>query len=450
MTGMKPNGDSSSDEQRDKNCVRGSANQALKWKLPSPPEDLESITVIKKRRYSADDVASFLGREPSLAGKKCLEKKFETMPQGARKRPASPPSASESWRQYGNKKKRLSDDNDASHDSRTLSLCESNSDDEERPDGHRNSAKKRSCSLVSDCNESLRQSKKLKQTTVTSHKENKVRKIHRQKIIDGLKDMGVRIFEQQEVRVMTTALHVVIGSGVYGSCIKTVEPDTQQQLVIKTFFDRDLNDLINETENLVQLQMEGVQRLVGVCVDDCQIISHFAGIVLYKYFNNPVPLPDAATIFLQLARTCRRVLEKGFTHQDLHEGNVCVLNRSSGPVATLIDFGLATDLDGDNSNEIFRLGLMMDELLKPDKVCIQHPLVAALITWMEAAIRVDPAERLSLASLEAILELILEEASKAKPPGSTSGTDEKLVLKRRRELESSNTVRKGTSMPHKD
>ena len=433
MKTMKTSEDIGLDKQRDQECGQGSPSKALKRKLPAPPEATESFSGIKKRRHSLDDV--FLGRKPPLVGEKCLETKFATVPQRARKRPALPVSVNELFGRFGNKKEKLSDVSD----NRTPSLCGADPTAERtRLDGHRNLANKRPCSSASDCYKSLEKKIKVEQTTGTWQEENgEAIKSEQQKIIDELRDIGVRVLGKRDVKVMTDAFCEVLGEGSYGSCIKTVDPHTHNHLVIKTIFNEDFNNFFDETKNLFKLQMAGVQRLVGVCVEDCQIISHFAGVTLEEYFNNTVPLADATAIFLQVMRTMQRIAEKGYMHNDLHTRNICVLNGSSGPLATIVDFGIACTIESCylvdwQTSEIRMLGVMMDTMLKPDKKCIQHPLVDALIKWMDAAIlsHIFPEDQPSLAALEEVLGAILEEVSKGIPPGAAVESTQ-LVLKTR-------------------
>ena len=410
--------------------------------------------------------------------------KFGTMPQHARKRAASPPSVSESWRRFGSKKIKLSDDSTASHDNRTSSLLGADpAAQEERLDGHRNQrtrksqasspemweswlrsgkmkktlsndtntshnnrtpslsaadpaveehssdgqwspANKRSCSSASGWNESLRQNVNLELTADTSQVDDE--SFHKQKIIDDLRDMGVRLFEKREVNLMTDTLCEFLGEGLYGTCVKTMDPNTQHQLVIKGFIDDDLDILVAETMNLCQLQMEGVQRLVGVCVDTCEMISHFAGITAETYFENLISLDDAATIFLQVTQTLQCISERGFAHNDLHPGNICVSNGGSGPVATIIDFGLAAPSDSEDDG-FHSLVSMIKVLLWSVELGSKHPLIAAVISMMEAAYSSDPeAERPTLSTLEEVLEEILDELL----PSSTLVIGEEPLLER--------------------
>ena len=422
-----------------------------------PAEDTEAGTVVKKRRYSADDAATFLPKESSWEGSIHWQTKFVTMPARTMKRRASPVMVSECWPEPHNKKLRLTHHHDGSHHHRASSL-RGRAAKAHRLDGHRTPAKKRSCPLPSHSTESFSQSKRFKETTVASHHGSSLRgepceghqldghnkpawkslsecinssqrskgwkhtifdwlqkwkplkKIEKEKVKAELRLNGVRVYEKHEIKAMTDAQCDVLGNGVFGECRKTKDLDTDEELVIKTFFTENLQDMLHETKSLFHLQMEGVQRLVGVCVDDVEIISHFAGKAAHRYFRDSVPLADAATVFLQVCQTLRRIVQRGYNHNDLHEGNVCVLEGSSGPVATLIDLGLTLYL-GVQVNEaidIHDLGTMMDRLLMPDKECTQHPLVADLITWIEAASESRPKARQSLEVLEHVLHAILD------------------------------------------
>ena len=487
---MNPNKEgNSSEEQQNKESEQGlasKANKAPKRKLPLPSEETEPVTVIKKRRHSADDIISCQGRELPWTGKKCLMNKFSTMPQCGRKRraphvsvceswqgsdnkrtklsdastaipslrraehnaqqkrqdqcvrkrQASPGAGSESWPQQVNKKKRLSCDTDASHNNGTPSLCGEGHTGEGKT--QQNTSKERSHSSTQGYNESLSQDNNL--PNITSEGE-----YDEEKLVDYLSHRGVCVFDKCEVKAMTDAWCEVLGEGAFGSAIKTVDLNTHHHLVIKTFFDHNIISLLKETDNLLHLQMEGVQRLAGVCVENCQIISYFAGITAYEYFQNTVPLAHTATIFLGVVRACMGIINKGYVHNDLHMDNICVSSGSSGPVATIIDLGLACPLGtiyrikpwfptmmAHEAKDIYYLGNVMDRLLRPDKNSIQHPLVCALIRWMRRARQRDPRRRPSLAALEKVLEALLEAVCKATPQG-TLVKGEHLVIKMRQD-----------------
>ena len=153
-----------------------------------------------------------------------------------------------------------------------------------------------------------------------------------------LKKIGVRILEK-EVKAMTDCVCQYLGAGAYGSCIRTVDPHTQKQVVVKTFND-DYHSLFLETKNLHRFQIGGVQRLMGVCIESCQLLTYFAGDTAINYFEKNVPFVDAAIVFLQTARTLKNITTRGFTHNDLKYDNVCVSDEGKGIVATIIDLGL--------------------------------------------------------------------------------------------------------------
>ena len=347
----------------------------------------------------------------------------------------------ESWHRLGNKKKMLSDDSNASNDNEMPSLNAADPGTEgKRCDGQRDPAKKRSRSSASDCKEPLRQNKKLKHSTVTSQKEHVDCK---ELIVRELRDIGVRVLEKREVDAMTAAGEEFIGFGGFGDCMKAVDPLTQQQLVFKSFHNNDLDKLLIEAKNLQHFQMVNVQRLVGVCVETCQLISHFAGDTVVEYFTNYVPLADQVSIFLQVARAAQRIVETGFTHNGYKRDNVCVCDGTSGPVATIIDFGVASPVGTklsispqvhldhypwqppevltsthptSEASEVYMIGYMMYQMLTPDEGWSHHPLVTALRGWMKATQQPDPVHRPKLAALVRIVEALHEEISRAPPP----------------------------------
>ena len=84
------------------------------------------------------------------------------------------------------------------------------------------------------------------------------------KIRRELKELGVRILEKEEVEAKTRCECEFLGAGTQGSCTRTVDPRTHQQVLIKNCKDK-FKDLVIEAKNQHQLQMPGVQRLMGVC-----------------------------------------------------------------------------------------------------------------------------------------------------------------------------------------
>ena len=128
----------------------------------------------------------------------------------------------------------------------------------------------------------------------------------------ALRALGVRVLGRQEVDAMTGVRCEVLGHGSFGSCIMTQHPNTGAPLVIKTLYKGDLRGLLKEASNLHHLQVEGVQRLVGVYVQDVQIVSHFAGKAVNQYFQRRrIPLQDAAAVFVQVCCTLQHVVGRG-------------------------------------------------------------------------------------------------------------------------------------------
>ena len=96
------------------------------------------------------------------------------------------------------------------------------------------------------------------------------------KILRELKEISVRILEKKEMEIKTDSVCQYPGAGLHSSCTKTVNHHTQQEVVVKTLKDN-FDALLIETKNLRQLQIPGVQCLMGKCVDTCQLLTYFAG-----------------------------------------------------------------------------------------------------------------------------------------------------------------------------
>jgi len=224
------------------------------------------------------------------------------------------------------KKKRYSSDSDLSFDFETPSLSGlDDAADGKSLDGPRNAAQKRVCPSASGSNDSFPYNKKLKQSTDTALRESSPDDEEEEEgARRELMDIGVRVLEKREVDAMTGAVCDGLGSGAYGSCCKTVEPHTQQEVVIKIFLNDDIDSLLMEAKNLHQLQMWSVQRLMGVCIDTCYLLIYFAGNTADHYLEKPFSFVEAATIFLQVGRALRIIMQKGFTHNDLKGNNACV------------------------------------------------------------------------------------------------------------------------------
>ena len=92
---------------------------------------------------------------------------------------------------------------------------------------------------------------------------------------------GVPILQKSEVNLTRKKL----GEGSYGSCYKSVDPRTKEVVVIKKFSGGSdaLESLVDEAITLSKLQVEDVQRLVGVCFKSRLLVTGFAGVTPRQY-----------------------------------------------------------------------------------------------------------------------------------------------------------------------
>lgn len=161
------------------------------------------------------------------------------------------------------------------------------------------------------------------------------------KVRRHLQQKGVRLLKRRHLQKLSGAKQKSLGKGTYGSCYLVVEPTTHKPLVVKTFTRNALKDLVTEATTLQQLRLPGVQRSLGVCLETRQLVTRFAGNTADQYFDSRPSLPDALSVFLQIARALRRINRNHFAHNDLKGNNICVRVGKKGPVATIIDLGLA-------------------------------------------------------------------------------------------------------------
>lgn len=289
-----------------------------------------------------------------------------------------------------------------------------------------------------------------------------------EEVREKLQQLGVHLLEREEVRAMQSAKCVFAGAGWYGSCVKGVDPATQQAVVIKTFNGRNLQSLLKEVRNLQHfLHVPGVQQLVGVSVENCQAVTCYAGRTVEQYFKQPVPFAHAVTVFLQLARAVQAMPARGYTHNDLKNENLCVLDTSSGPLATIIDLGIATPLGTwrvfgpkscyedqpeeppelqanthptSEASDAYRFAYNVKKTLQLCDGVPRTSLVRAFKRWLEAALRHDPAQRPTMEALVRVLEA-LQEAMLSVSPSRQSPTDQAGRAKQSREVRVARTRR---------
>ncbi|MPC42378.1 Dual specificity testis-specific protein kinase 1 [Portunus trituberculatus] len=254
-----------------------------------------------------------------------------------------------------------------------------------------------------------------------------------------LNQHGVPLLTESNIEDMSSAGIQSLGSGTYGSCHKVVDPNTQKILVVKTFSEDGLQELVTEAINLHELRLPGVQELVGVCVHTRQIVTHFGGTTVDQFFETKPSLADTYSVFLQLARTLQNMLEKGFAHNDIKGNNVCVQVENDVPNVTIIDLGLARKVGTleiyeempdtrklpwlapellrythpcGEASDVYSLAYLLRKKLPLKKRRGKNCSLAALEDWTWRGQRLDPSKRPSLASLIVLLETLYKEASK--------------------------------------
>uniref|UniRef100_A0A0P4VS24 Protein kinase domain-containing protein n=1 Tax=Scylla olivacea TaxID=85551 RepID=A0A0P4VS24_SCYOL len=259
--------------------------------------------------------------------------------------------------------------------------------------------------------------------------------------------VGVPLLRRRQVREMIGPVQRPLAEGGYGSCFKTVSPRTQEELVIKTFSRDKLPELVKEATSLSKLQLPGVQRLVGVCVETRQLITPFAGVTLKDYMLRKAPsFGDAVSVHLQMCRTLQRMHRQGYTHNDIKADNVCVSTQSGKPVATVIDVGLARPVGSKGLlsqaiPDTDKFPWIAPEILKKTHRCCEasdafglayllqglgflscpsscRRARSVLLKWVVQARRRDPAERPPLVAVIQMLRALHREAAATRPGGS--------------------------------
>ena len=404
------------------NTIRVTTSEARKRRIPAPSSDEECPAMKKKRLHTIDLL------------------KDRTTSDLKRKRPANTKLVSESL-PCSSKRQRLG--NDAAHpDSHVLApvteLTEPSDDEAGNnsipnltpvgQDQAPNTPEQKLPPLLEKAKGSKRHRGK---GTQLSSKE---------KWAHGcLQRNGIPLFRSSYVQDISSLGLQSLGSGSYGACFKAIHPNTLKPLVIKTFPANSLDDLVVEAINLQQLQLFGVQRLVGVCVKTRQIITEFGGSTAERYFSTKPHFADTISVFLKISRILQRILRKGFAHNDIKGDNVCVQTDNNVQEVTLIDLGLARRVgtlkiyaETPNTSkfpwlapellrythpcceasDVYSLAHLMKKVLCLKKRGGKSPSLAALEDWLWRAQCIDPSKRPSLSALTEVLETLLLEAMK--------------------------------------
>lgn len=129
-----------------------------------------------------------------------------------------------------------------------------------------------------------------------------------------------------------------LGSGAQGSCSLLKGKD--KSYVVKNYSNSDLTTLATEVRFLSKFKdVNGVQQLVGVCVENRSLLTKFAG---HSIDTQKINQHSLMTILKQLAKIVDEINSLDIHHNDLKCANVCVQRTAAGPKVTVIDFGLAT------------------------------------------------------------------------------------------------------------
>ena len=248
---------------------------------------------------------------------------------------------------------------------------------------------------------------------------------------------GIPLLEPAEVKQMTGPV-ISLGQGSFGSCFKTVHPYTGEELVVKTFRKKKaLDNLLDEATNLAQLQVDGVQRLAGVCVQKKQLVTRYAGVTSTNYKNTDPSFVDSVSVCLQVSRALQRIHQQGHVHNDIKANNICVSKVDGAPVATIIDVGVASRIGSHSVVPVWKTTMAKHPWVAPELIMYDAPCTAAcdvysLSIWLERVALLDvptqcrsksavntliwkaqlydPNGRPSLASLIQALETLHEEA----------------------------------------
>ena len=160
-------------------------------------------------------------------------------------------------------------------------------------------------------------------------------------------------------------------------------------------------------------------------------MTYYAGKTSEHFFKTDYSIAEAASVFLQIAKTLSELISKGCTHNDIKYNNICVRIEDSGPVATVIDLGLVTPVGWSNvyptqeypenypwiapellqntypsseASDVYSLAFTMEDLFAYK----QPPLSESVINWILEGSCFDPTKRPTLAALVEILQPLCE------------------------------------------
>lgn len=167
--------------------------------------------------------------------------------------------------------------------------------------------------------------------------------------LDFFVKMDVELAEMNIPTIPTTALKrkKQIAAGSFGICY---DVEFEGHPFVSKKFDS-YEELLREIKYLYRVKhVPNVQQIVGVCMDEMELITVHAGSDLESYYKKPVSEAKTFKIIKRLLGTIIVLNEFGIAHNDIKLTNVCIRDHMNGGEddddfdLTLIDFGLANKL----------------------------------------------------------------------------------------------------------
>ncbi|XP_042204369.1 dual specificity testis-specific protein kinase 2-like, partial [Homarus americanus] len=232
---------------------------------------------------------------------------------------------------------------------------------------------------------------------------------------------GVLVQNAQQFEfIINSSTSSHLGEGAYGTCCKIHRP--KGYWVAKS--------VPNMNSKIISLQREirvlsflrdvpGVQKIVMVCPEELTMITVFAGDSLKEYLKiNDCTFSERLQIVQQVARTLIAINSRGWLHNDVKTGNICIQKTDKGIQATLIDFGIATKVGSfikfnstrapdhtapevvkrcplTTKADVYSVGRLLERLMKDEL----HLLTPNAQQWLIHAFNIDPTKRQSLKKL---------------------------------------------------
>ena len=141
-------------------------------------------------------------------------------------------------------------------------------------------------------------------------------------------------------------IETLIGSGGMGEVYRARDPRLGRTVAVKF--------VTAERDNRLNLEQFEVEARAVAALNHphiCQIYDVGPGYLVLEYLDGeplrgPVGPVEAVRIALQISSALEAAHERGILHRDLKPANVMVITRGGGPIAKLLDFGIARMFGG--------------------------------------------------------------------------------------------------------